>query len=82
MWLDSDGHIGDNSARTNLSHRVDEGRWHMVTLTTHLSGAPGFQMYLVMDPALPCGARPQVARASLSKHVLRFDLDCAGIYAP
>ncbi|KAK9917704.1 hypothetical protein WJX75_007350 [Coccomyxa subellipsoidea] len=46
-FLDSDGHYGDNTARNQLnSNPVDDGAWHMVTVTTHQDGTAGFQVYI------------------------------------
>ncbi|BDA48704.1 hypothetical protein COCOBI_12-3860 [Coccomyxa sp. Obi] len=46
-FLDSDGHYGDNSARNQLNtNPVDDGAWHMMTVTTHPDGSRGFLVYV------------------------------------
>ena len=42
FFLDTDGRISDNQARPQNSFRsVNDGQWHMVTLTTQPAGTHG-----------------------------------------
>uniref|UniRef100_A0A1D1ZX47 LamG-like jellyroll fold domain-containing protein n=1 Tax=Auxenochlorella protothecoides TaxID=3075 RepID=A0A1D1ZX47_AUXPR len=47
-YLDSDGHVNDNEARNTSSpaQNVNDGNWHMITVSTHPNNSLGYSLYL------------------------------------
>jgi hypothetical protein len=46
-FYDSDGKFMDNNPRNTIGHvNLEDGNWHMFTVTTKSSGEPGFQIYV------------------------------------
>jgi len=46
-FFDSDGKFTDNEPRNSIGHvNLEDGQWHMLTVTTKTSGDPGFQIFV------------------------------------
>eukprot|EP01025_Chloroclados_australasicus_P044240 TRINITY_DN4782_c0_g1_i1.p1 TRINITY_DN4782_c0_g1~~TRINITY_DN4782_c0_g1_i1.p1 ORF type:complete len:770 (+),score=55.11 TRINITY_DN4782_c0_g1_i1:95-2404(+) len=46
VYLDSDNQISNNEYRPVVDYEVDDGEWHMYTLTTHIDSTPGYSVYI------------------------------------
>ena len=46
VFLDSDSHVSDNVLPAVTTNTLSDGRWHMVTVTTHADMTKGFKLYL------------------------------------
>ena len=56
VWLDSDGYVSSNNNRTDEDYmkqivNVNDGAWHMITLSTLEDGSDGFALYVDGDLA-------------------------------
>ena len=46
-FFDSDGKFMDNQPRNTIGHvNLEDGNWHMFTLTTKASGESGYQIFV------------------------------------